>query len=82
MDLLSLINPSLEIIYCSTILSNYCIIRFIRFLSDFTRGYGMGLVSYPYLILLIIGQLFEVTIVHGKFWEHGRCAGVFGYEFF
>ena len=29
----------------------------------------MGFVSYPYLILLISGQIFEVTIAHGNFWE-------------
>jgi hypothetical protein len=38
MNLLSLINPSLEIDYCSTILSNYCIVRFIRFVSRFYPG--------------------------------------------
>ena len=42
----------------------------------------MSFISYSHFILIISGQTFEVTIVHGKFWEHGRCAGVFGYEFF
>ena len=30
-NLLSLINPSLDVVYCSTILLNHYIIRFIRF---------------------------------------------------
>ena len=34
----SLINPSLEVVYCSTALSNHCIIRFIRFFSRFCPG--------------------------------------------
>jgi len=61
-NLLSLINSSLKIIICSTILSNYCIIRFIDSSRDFTRGHGMSFVSYPYLILLISGQTFEITV--------------------
>jgi len=61
-NLLSLINPSLEIIICSTILSNYCIIRFIDSSRDFTRGHGMSFVNYPHLILLISGQTFEITV--------------------
>jgi len=72
-NLLSLINPSLDVIYCSTILSNHCIIRFIRFVSRFCpRCYGMSFVSYPHLILLISGQMFEVTITREKFWELNR----------
>ena len=35
MNVLSLINSSLEIGYCSTTLSNHCIIRFIIFVSRF-----------------------------------------------
>jgi len=61
-NLLRLINPSLEIIICSMILSNYCIIRFIDSSRDFTRGHGMSFVSYPHLILLINGQMFEITV--------------------
>ena len=29
----------------------------------------MGFVSYPHLILLISGQMFEVTVAHEIFWE-------------
>jgi len=61
-NLLRLINPSLEIIICSMLLSNYCIIRFIDSSRDFTRGHGMSFVSYPHLILLINGQMFEITV--------------------
>ena len=42
MNLLSLINMSLEVVYCSTILSNHCIIRFIRFVSRFHSGLWNG----------------------------------------
>ena len=35
-NLMSLINLSLEIVYCSHLESNYDIIRFIRFVSRFT----------------------------------------------
>ena len=34
---------------------------------NYTRGYGMGFGSYPYLVLLISGQMFEVTVVLKKF---------------
>ena len=33
---MSLINPSLEVVYCSNLASNYSLIRFIRFVSLFT----------------------------------------------
>ena len=33
---MSLINPSLEVVYCSNLASNYDLIRFIRFVSRFT----------------------------------------------
>ena len=63
MNLLSLVNLSLEVVYYSTTLSNHCIIRFIRFISRFHPGVIEWIfVSYPYLILLIIGQMFEVTV--------------------
>ena len=68
-NLLSLINPSLEV-YCSTTFANHCIIRFIRFVSRFlSGGCGMSFVSYPHLILLINNQIFEVTVAHENFWE-------------
>jgi hypothetical protein len=38
MNPLSLINPSLEIDYCSTTLSNHDIIRFVRFISKIKVG--------------------------------------------
>ena len=67
MNLLSLINPSLEIVYYSTTLSNRYIIRFIRFVSQFSpRDYEMYFISYPHLILLISDQTFEVTVAHEK----------------
>ena len=68
MNLLSLINLSLEFVYCSTILSNHS-----PGLKDSSRNYtqscGMDFVNYPYLILLISGQMFEVTVAHENFWE-------------
>ena len=33
----------------------------------------MGFVSYPYLILLISGQTFEVTVAHENFWELNKA---------
>jgi hypothetical protein len=38
MNPLSLINPSLEIVYCSTPLSNHDIIRLVRFVSKIKVG--------------------------------------------
>ena len=29
---------------------------------NYTRGYGMDFVSYPHLILLISGQIFEIIV--------------------
>ena len=69
MNLLSLINPSLEVVYCSTTLSNHDTIRLKRFISQLHPNYEMSFVSYPHLILLISGQTFEVTVAHEKFWE-------------
>ena len=37
-NLLSIINPSLEVVYYSTILSNHGSIRIKRFVSQLTRG--------------------------------------------
>ena len=34
---MSLINPSLEVVYCSNLASNYDLIRFIRFVLRFTN---------------------------------------------
>ena len=65
MILLSLINPSLEIVYYSTTLSNRYIIRFIRFVSQFSpRDYEMYFISYPHLTLLISDQTFEFIVAH------------------
>jgi len=62
MNLLSLINQSLEVVYCSTILSNYGLIRLKRFISQFYPGVVEWVfVSYLYLILIINGQT-EVTV--------------------
>ena len=36
LNLMSLINPSLEYVYCSNLVSNNAIIRLIRFVSRFT----------------------------------------------
>ena len=33
---MNLIDPSLEVVYCSNLISNYSLIRFIRFVSRFT----------------------------------------------
>ena len=47
------INLSLEIVYCSTTLSNNDLIRFKKFVSELYLNYGMNFISYPPLILLI-----------------------------
>ena len=47
------INLSLEIVYCSTTLSNNDLIRFKKFVSELYLNYGMNFISYPSLILLI-----------------------------
>ena len=70
-NLMNLINSSLEIVYCSTTLSNHGLIRLKRFVSKLHRGYGMGFVSYSHLILLISGQIFEITVVLKLFWNFG-----------
>ena len=57
MNLLSLINVPLEVVYCSTTLSNYGSIRLKRFVSLFQQGF------------IISGQTFEITVVLKKFWE-------------
>ena len=69
MNLLRLINPSLEVGYCSTILSNHGPIRIKRFVSQFSpEDCGMGFVSYSHLILLLIsGQTLSVTVAPKKF---------------
>jgi hypothetical protein len=53
MNLLSLINISLEIIYCNMTLSNHGIIRIVIFVSKLSWGYEMDFVINPHLILLI-----------------------------
>jgi len=60
MNLLILINSSLEVIYCSTTLSNHGSIRFRLTITP--GGYEMSFVSYSHLILLISGQTFEVIV--------------------
>ena len=63
MNPLSIINLSLEVVYCSTTLSNDDSIRLKKDSSrNYTRGYGIGFVSYSHLVLLISGQMFEVTV--------------------
>ena len=47
------INLSLEIVYCSTTLSNNDLIRFKKIVSELYLNYGMNFISYPPLILLI-----------------------------
>jgi hypothetical protein len=42
MNPLSLINPSLEIVYCSTALSNNDIIRLVRFVSKIKVGVALN----------------------------------------
>ena len=69
MNLLNLINSSLEVVYCSTPLSNHCIICLLDSSRDFTWGYGMNFVSYSHLILLISGQTLSVTVAPKKFWK-------------
>jgi hypothetical protein len=63
MNPLSLINPSLEIVYCSTMLSNHDIIRLVRFVSKIkiARGRGMRFVINLHLILRISGKKINVT---------------------
>jgi len=61
------INMSLEVVYCSTTLSNYGPIRFKIFVSQFSWGCEMSFVSYPTLILLISGQTFGVIVALKKY---------------
>ena len=64
MNLLSIINLSLDVVYCSMTLSNDDSIRLKKDSSrNYTGGYGMSFVSYSHLVLLISGQMFEVTVV-------------------
>ena len=60
MNLLSLINPSLEVVYCSTTLSNHDTIRLKIFVSQLHPNYEMSFVSYPHLILLISGEVIHI----------------------
>ena len=48
MNLLSLINMSLEFVYGSAALSNHDLIRLKRFISQ-SEGYRMSFVSYSYV---------------------------------
>ena len=66
-NLFSLINPSLEVVYYSTTLSNHGPIRLKRFVPQLHPGYGMSFVSYPHLMLLINGQTLKVTVVLNVF---------------
>ena len=68
MNLLSLINSLLEVVYSSTTLSNHYIIKFIRFISRFHLRVIEWVLSVS-LILLISDQTFEVTVAREKFWE-------------
>jgi hypothetical protein len=62
MNTLSLINPSLEIVYCSTTLSNHNIIRLVRFVSKIRVGVvEWGFVINLNLILRISGKKIDVT---------------------
>jgi len=62
MNLLSLINSSLEVFT----VAQHCLIIFQLGLKDssrsFTEGCGMSFVSYSHLIFLISGRTFEVTV--------------------
>jgi len=60
---MSLLNLQLEIIYCSTTLSNHGLIGLKDCLEITPGGYGMSFVSYPHLRPLINGQTFEITVV-------------------
>ena len=71
--LFSLINPSLEVVYYSTTLSNHGPIRLKRFVPQLHPGYGMSFVSYPHSILLISGQTFEVSVALKKFWDLNKA---------
>jgi hypothetical protein len=70
MNTLSLINPSLEIVYCSTTLSNHNIIRLVRFVSKIRVGVvEWGFAINLNLILRISGKKIDVTGWWSKFWE-------------
>ena len=56
-------NLSLEVVYCNTALSNYSPIRLKRFISQFHLGFWNEFYQYSHLILLISGQIFEVTVM-------------------
>jgi hypothetical protein len=49
MNPLSLINPSLEIVYCSMTLSNHDIIRLVRFVSKIKVGVMEWVLSLIYV---------------------------------
>ncbi len=68
MNLLSLINPSLANIYCSTTLSNYNVIRLKRFVSQFTcKLYNCFF--RPHLMLYACVQPFDLTFLGQFFLE-------------
>jgi len=47
-NLISLINPSLEVVYCSTILFNHVKLDLKDSSRNYIGGYGMSFVSYLY----------------------------------
>ena len=59
-NLLSLINPLLANVYCSTTLSNHSVIRLKRFVSRFTCKLCNWFFC-PYLMLFACVQIFDVT---------------------
>jgi hypothetical protein len=70
MNPLSLINPSLEISYCSTSLSNYDIIRLVRFISKIKVEWQNGFFFInSHLILLIIVRRLPCWVV-GEIFEN------------
>jgi hypothetical protein len=61
-NLLSLINPSLETVYCSTTLSNHDIISLVRFVFKIRVGVVEWVfVINLHLILQISGKKIDVT---------------------
>jgi hypothetical protein len=74
MDLLSIINSSLEFGYCSTMLSNHNIIRLVRFVSKVKVGVVKWVfVINPYLILLIGVWKLMCRVVDEIFGELNRA---------
>ena len=73
MNLLSLINPSLEAIYCSTTLSNHDSIRLKKIVQQLHLAIVKRVLSVIHLVLLSRGQIVEVTVALKFFWSLNKA---------